>query len=99
MIILIAFIAFEMSRSSSRSWNQILKGAITEGQHKLAPFVATVRIMLIKYEQLNQAIIDYINSTDISNDELKRLLLLPPEILQRVVYDDNAYIKIMNSRQ
>jgi hypothetical protein len=87
-----------MSRSNPRSWNQLLKGDITKGQHKLIPFMTTVRNILVNYEQLNQAIIDYIKElTD--EDTLKRLSQLPPELLQRVVYDNDAYNKIMISKQ
>lgn len=72
---------------------------MNKGQHKLTPFVAAVRIMLVNYEQLNQAIIDYINTDSISNDELKRLSQLPSELLRRAVYDDAAYTKIMNNKE
>ena len=87
-----------MSRNNPRLWNQLLKGDINKGQHNLAPFIATVRIMLVNYERLNQEIIDYINTDSISDAELTRLSQLPEELLHRVVYDDTAYTKIMNSK-
>ena len=94
---MIPFIVIEMSKSNPRSWNQLLKGDLNKGQHKLTPFVLTVRSMLVKYEKLNKAIIDYINELPNNDPALDRLRALPPELLRRAIYDDTVYTKIINS--
>ncbi len=85
-----------MSNHNIRSWNQLLKGDMTKGKHELTPFIPVIRNMIVRYEQINHAIIDYINSDNITADQLSALReIKPSEILRRTVYDDKAYNKII----
>ena len=88
-----------MSRTNPRVWNQLLKGEVTNGKHELTPFIPTIRNLIVRYEQLNQAIIDYINSDNITADQLSALQKIKPsEILRRTIYDNDTYNKIITAQ-
>ena len=74
---------------------QMLKGEVTKGKHELSSFIPTIRNLIVKYEQNNQAIIDYINGTNITGVQLGALKNLPSEILHRAIYDSAVYNKII----
>ena len=84
-----------MSGSNPRLWNQLLKGDATKGKHELTPFIPAIRNLIVRYEQINQAIIDYINDETTGYDNLKALKSIPLEILSRTIYDSAAYNKII----
>lgn len=86
-----------MSGSNPRLWNQLLKGDVTKGKHELPPFIPAIRNLIVRYEQINQAIIDYINDDSIGSEQLKPLKIIPSEILRRTIYDSTAYNKIMDA--
>ena len=95
---MIPFIVFEMSGSNPRLWNQLLKGDVTKGKHELTAFIPVIRNLIVRYEQINQAIIDYIKGDRIMDNQLVALKNLPSEILRRTIYDVVAYDKIMTTQ-
>ena len=95
---MVPFIVFEMSGSNPRALNQLLKGDVTKGKHKLTPFIPAIRNLIVRYEQINQAIINYVNNETISNDRLNALNSIPSEILRRTIYDTAAYNKIITAQ-
>ncbi len=87
------------SNSNPRSWNQLLKGDTTKGKHELTIYIPAIRNLLVRYEQLNQAVIEYIKSDGITNKQLVTLKNLPSEILRRTIYDSAAYNEIVNANK
>ena len=88
-----------MSGSNPRLWNQLLKGDVTKGKHELTPFIPAIRNLIIRYERINQAIIDYINVESNESGQLKPLKNIPSDILRRTIYDNAAYNEIMDAIQ
>lgn len=88
----------EMVYSNPSSWNQLLKGDATNGKHELTILIPTIRNLLVRYEQLNQAVIEYINGSAITKDQLSALQKIEPsEIVRRTIYDNGAYTKIITA--